>query len=126
MSATYSFSGFVRAKSFQSCLTLCDPLDCSSPVSSLHRILFFNPVAMPFSRDLPEPGIKPMSLVSPALADRLFMTSAREANSFREDCKMERTLQGLDLGPNLGFGDFLSSSELHLLFLLFKLLRKTD
>ena len=29
----------VRAKSLQSCLTLCDPMDCSPPVSSVHRIL---------------------------------------------------------------------------------------
>ena len=79
MSATDSFSAFVHAKSLQSRLTLCDNLDCISPVSSVHGILFFNPlewVAMPFSRDLPEPGIKPMSLVSPALADRFFTTSA--------------------------------------------------
>ena len=129
MSTTDSLSAFMRAKSLQPHLTLCDPLDCSSQVSSVHGILFFNPlewVAMPFSRDLPEPGIKPMSLVSPELADRFFTTSASgEANSFREYCKMERTLQGSDLGSNLGFGDFLSSSKLHLLFLLFKLLRKT-
>ena len=27
------------AKSFQSCPTLCDPMDCSPPGSSVHRIL---------------------------------------------------------------------------------------
>ena len=26
----------VRAKSLQSCQTLCDPVDCSSPGSSVH------------------------------------------------------------------------------------------
>ena len=57
---------------FQSCLTLCDPMDCSPPGSSVHgisqaRILEW--VAIPFSRDLPNPGIKPGS---PALqADSL-------------------------------------------------------
>ena len=30
---------FVRAKSLQSCLTLCDPMDCSPPGSSVHGIL---------------------------------------------------------------------------------------
>ena len=30
---------FVRAKSLQLCLTLCDPTDCSPPGSSVHRIL---------------------------------------------------------------------------------------
>ena len=29
----------MRAKSFQSCLTLCNPMDCSLPVSSVHGIL---------------------------------------------------------------------------------------
>ena len=29
----------VQAKSLQSCLTLCDPMDCSPPSASLHWIL---------------------------------------------------------------------------------------
>ena len=29
----------IRAKSLQSCPTLCDPMDCSPPVSSVHGIL---------------------------------------------------------------------------------------
>ena len=29
----------VRARSLQSCPTLCNPVDCSSPVSSVHGIL---------------------------------------------------------------------------------------
>ena len=32
-------------------------------------------VTMPFSRDLPDPGIKSMSLVSPAMAGGCFTTS---------------------------------------------------
>ena len=43
----------VRAKSLQSCLTLCDPMACSLPCSSLHGILqarTLECVAMPFSR----------------------------------------------------------------------------
>ena len=28
----------MRAKSLQSCLTLCDPMDCNLPGSSVHRI----------------------------------------------------------------------------------------
>ena len=45
----------------QSCLTLCDPLDCSPTGSSLHAILqarILEWVAIPFSRNLPNPGIK--------------------------------------------------------------------
>ena len=46
----------------QSHLTLCDPMDCSPPVSSVHgilqaRILYW--VAMPSSRDCPHPEIEP-------------------------------------------------------------------
>ena len=29
----------VHVKSLQSCLTLCDPMDCSLPASSVHGIL---------------------------------------------------------------------------------------
>ena len=50
------------------CLTLCDCMGCSPPGSSVHGILqarILEWVAIPFSRDLPNPGIKPMS---PALA----------------------------------------------------------
>ena len=48
----------------QSCLTLCDPMDCSPPDSPVHefprpRILKW--VAISFSRGLPDPGIEPRS-----------------------------------------------------------------
>ena len=63
----------MHAKSLQSCPTICDPMDCSPPGSSVHGILQAW-VAMPFSRDLPNPGIEPKPLMSPALADRFFTT----------------------------------------------------
>ena len=43
----------VCAKSLQSCLTLCDPMDCSPPGSSVPGILhqrILEAVAMPYSR----------------------------------------------------------------------------
>ena len=43
----------VNAKLTQSCLTLCDPMDCSPPGSSIHRVLqarILEWVAMPSSR----------------------------------------------------------------------------
>ena len=47
----------------QPCLTLCDPRDCSSPPgSSVHGILqarILQWVAIPFSGDLPDPGMEP-------------------------------------------------------------------
>ena len=48
----------------QSCLTLCDPVDCSLPGSSVHGILqarILEWVAISFSWDLPDPGIEPGS-----------------------------------------------------------------
>ena len=45
----------VYAKLLQSCLTLCDPMDCRPPGSSVHGILqarIMEWVAMPSSRDV--------------------------------------------------------------------------
>ena len=62
----------------QLCLTLCDPMDCSLPDSSVRgisqaRVLEW--VAISFSRDLPDPGIEP---TSPALTGRLFTAETPE------------------------------------------------
>ena len=46
----------------QLCLTLCNPMDCSPPGSSVHGILqarILEWVAIPSPGDLPSPGIKP-------------------------------------------------------------------
>ena len=67
------------AKKFQSCLTLCNPMDCSPPGSSVRGILQARTlewVAISFSRELTDSGIEPMSLMSPALAGGFFSTSA--------------------------------------------------
>ena len=64
----------------QSCPTLGSPIDCSLLSSSAYgifqariaRILEWGVI----SRDLPDPGIKPTSHVSPALSCRFFITSA--------------------------------------------------
>ena len=65
-------------KSLQLCLTLFDPMDCSLPGSSVHGIIqarILEWIAMPPPEDLPNPGIKPESLMSPALAGGFFTTS---------------------------------------------------
>ena len=62
----------------QSCLTLCDPMDCNSPGFSVHWLLqarILEWVAMPSPGDLSNPGIEPASLMSPALAGGFFTTS---------------------------------------------------
>ena len=48
-----------------SCLTLCDPMDCSPPSSSVHGILqarILEWVAIAFFRRSSQPGFKPGSL----------------------------------------------------------------
>ena len=70
---------YACANSLQLCSTLCDPMNCSLPGSSVHGILqarILEWVAMPSSGDLPDPGIEPTSLTSPALAGGFFTTSA--------------------------------------------------
>ena len=70
----------LHAKSFQSHLTLFDPMDCSLPGSSVHGILWagiLESVSMPSSwpRDIPDSGTEHVSLMSPTLAGRFFTTS---------------------------------------------------
>ena len=51
-------------KSLRSCLTLCDPMDCSPSGSSVHgfsRQEYWSGLPFPSPGDLPDPGIKPMS-----------------------------------------------------------------
>ena len=55
-------------KLLESWPTLCDPMDCSLPGSSVHGILqarMLEWVTMPSSRDLPDPGVE--SFMSPTL-----------------------------------------------------------
>ena len=63
----------------QSCLTLCKPMDYSLSGSSVHGIFqarIRKCVAISYSRaGLPDPGIEPESLVSPALAGEFFNTA---------------------------------------------------
>ena len=64
----------VHAKSLQSCLTLCNPMDCSPPGSSVHGILqsrVLEWVAMPFSTDLPNPEIEPVSLTAACISKQV-------------------------------------------------------
>ena len=57
----YLFFHFFASKSeiAQSCLTLCNPRDCSLPGSFVHGIFWAR--VLPSPGDLPDPGIKPRS-----------------------------------------------------------------
>ena len=68
----------MHAKSAQSCPTLCVPIDCSLPGSSVHGILqakMLEWVAFLPPEDLLNPRIKPKSSTSPTLAGGFFTTS---------------------------------------------------
>ena len=73
----------VKVKVPQSCLTLCDPMDCSRPGSSIHGILqarTLDWVAVPFSRGFSQPRNR--TQVS-FVAVRFFTISAtREAQEY--------------------------------------------
>ena len=69
----------MHAQSFQSRLTLSDPMHYNLSGSSVHGILqvrILEWVTMPSFRGLPKPGIEPASLMFPALAGGFFNTSA--------------------------------------------------
>ena len=58
------------------CLTLCDPMGCSPPGSSVHGILQARILEFPPPGDGPNPGIEPTSVMFPALAGGFFTTRA--------------------------------------------------
>ena len=65
---------FMHARSPQLCLTLCNPIYCNLPCSSVHGIFqagILKGVAMRSPRDLPGPGIELTSLMSPAMVGGL-------------------------------------------------------
>ena len=63
-----------------SCVRLfCNPMDCNAPGSTVHRSFWariLGWLVISYSGDLPDPGIEPTSLASPALADRFFTIGA--------------------------------------------------
>ena len=72
-----------ESEAAQSCLTLGDPTNCSSPGSSIHGILqqkYWSGLPCPSPGDLPHPGIKP---VSPAMVGRFFTTEPTGKPTFQ-------------------------------------------
>ena len=68
----YHLTVVIMKVKVKSCPTLCDPMDCSPPGSSIHGIFkqeYWSRLPFPSPGTLPDPGIKPRS---PALqADAL-------------------------------------------------------
>ena len=66
------------AKSLQSCLTLCSPMDYiqQAPLSlGFSRQEYWSGLPFPLSKNLPDPGIESAFLTSPTLAGRFLTTS---------------------------------------------------
>jgi len=71
----------VHSKSFQKCLTLCDPMNCSPSDSSVHGILqarILEWVTMPCSRGSSQHRDQALISYISCIADRLFTTSATQ------------------------------------------------
>ena len=75
----------MHAKSGQSCPSLCDPMDCSPPDSSVHGILQARipaysalPSPSPGMGYLSNPGVEPTTFTFPALAGGFFSTSTTQ------------------------------------------------
>ena len=72
----------VESNAFQQlCPVLCNPMDCSPPGSSVHGIFhseYWSGLPFPSPGDLPDPGMEPASLVSPALTGGFFTTEPSE------------------------------------------------
>ena len=69
----------LRAKSLQLCPTLCDPVDCvhQAPLSmGFSRQEYWSELPFLSPGDLPNPGLEPVSLMSPVLAGGFFITIA--------------------------------------------------
>ena len=84
----------------QSRPALCDPMDCSPPGSSVHRISqagILEWLPFPPPGDLPDPGIKPTSPVSPALASEFFTTVPPAALELSKRASLKG---GLNPGPH--------------------------
>ena len=58
------------------CVDSVTQLSLDYSICGIFQARILEQVAISYSRDLPNPGIKPMSLVSPSLAGRFFTTSA--------------------------------------------------
>ena len=69
-----------HAMLLQSCSTLCDPMNCSPPGSSVHgfsRQEYWTGLPCLPPGDLPDPGIEPLSSVAPALKVNSLLLSHR-------------------------------------------------
>ena len=101
----------MHAKSLQVCLTLCDPMDCSRPGSSVHGIFharILEWVAISYSRvSSPPRGRTRVSCVS-CIASRFFTCWVKEKRGIIKELKQEKF-------PAVKAGTQLESGQVYLL-----------
>ena len=105
----------------QSCPTLCNPMDWSLSGSSIHGILQEESWSgLPSLGNLPNPGIVPESLVSPALAGRFFTTEPPGKLPWRVYSPQKETpfLLVVTFPPNLPYPCPQSSPKQSLIYLI--------
>ena len=84
----------------KSCPTLCDPMGCSLPGSSVRGILQARSELPCLPQgDLPDPGIKPKPLVSPMSADRFLTTSTTWGATLSHPAQFSRSVVSNSLRP---------------------------
>ena len=92
----------VKVQVTRSCLTPCDPMDCSPPGSPVHGILqarILEQVSFPPPVDLPDPGIEPRS---PALlADSLISEPTGKPNMHTDRREIYQEVWGTQKEPSL-------------------------
>ena len=84
----------MHAKLLQSCPTQSHPLDiaCQAPLSiGFSRQEYWSGLPCPPPGDLPDSGVKPASLASPALAGKLFTTSVIREAPERSSMSLKKT-----------------------------------
>ena len=72
------YSNLISSICAQSHLTVCGPTDVAQKAllsMEFSRQEYHSRLSFPIPRDLPDPGIEPMTLAFPALAGRFFTTS---------------------------------------------------
>ena len=93
-----------RAKSLQSCLTLCDPVDRSLPGSSVHEILqarILSGLPCPPPGFLPDPGIETASPATPALqVDSLPLSHQGGPNRLYPNTKLKVKKKNATVDPS--------------------------
>ena len=99
---------YVHAKSLPLCPTFFDSMGCAlqGPLSmGFSRQEYWSELSLPPPGDLPDSGIEPTSLMSPALAGRFFTTGATwEAIPCLKSPQTSRLCEGSFLSASLGNG----------------------